>query len=125
MSLSFLLKFSICDIYMFCAILISGPATPGGPRGSWPTTFLRSKKKKGRPREKRKGFNAETIKRLSPRSKYYCFNHSRTSRIRKFFLSANHRGRQYFSVLHGPPHFEIHFAGPVYIILHKIYLYFK
>ena len=51
-----------------------------------PPTFLCSKKKKGRQREKRKGFKAETIKRLSPRSKYYCFSHSRASRIWKFFL---------------------------------------
>ena len=71
-------------------------------RGSHgPPTFLRSKKKKGRQREKRKSFKAEAIKRLSPRLKYYCFNHSGASRIRKFFLSANHGGRQYFSVFHG------------------------
>ena len=44
--------------------------------------------------------------------KYYCFNHSRASRIRTFFLPANHGGQQYFSVFHGLPHFEIHFAGP-------------
>ena len=83
--------------------------------GDMPPTFLRSKKKKGRQREKRKGFKAETIKRLSPRSTRYCFNHSRGSRIRKFFLSANHGGRQYFLVFHALPHplhFEIHFAGP-------------
>ena len=55
-----------------------------------PPTFLCSKKKKGRQRQKRKGFKAETIKRLSPKSKYCCFSHSRASRIRKFFLSANH-----------------------------------
>ena len=65
--------------------------------------FLRSKKKKGRQRRKRKGFKAETIKRLSPRSKCYCFNHSRASRIRKFFLSVNHGGRHYFSVSDGRP----------------------
>ena len=60
-------------------------------------------KKKGRQRQKRKDFNKETIKRLSPRSKYYCFSDSRASRIRKFYLSANLGGRQYFSVFHGPP----------------------
>ena len=53
-----------------------------GGHGSLPT-FLRGKKKKGRQRQKRKGFKAETIKRLSPSSKY-CFSHSRASRIRKF-----------------------------------------
>ena len=63
--------------------------------------FLRSKKKKGRQREKRKGFKAETVNRLPPRSKY-CFNHSRASRIRKFFLSANHGGWQYFSYSMAP-----------------------
>ena len=89
-------------------------------------TFLRGKKEKGRQRQKRrKGFKAETIKRLSPRSKYHCFSHSTASRIRKFFLSANHGGQQYFSVFHDPPppspkpspHFEIHFAGPVDLLL--------
>ena len=57
----------------------------------------------GETKAKKKGFRAETAKRLSPRSKYYCFSHSRAFRIRKFFLSANHGGRQYFSVFHGPP----------------------
>ena len=69
-----------------------------------PPTFLRSKNKKGRQREKRKDFKAETIKRLSLRSKYFCFNHSRASRIRKFFLSANHGGRQCFSLFHATPY---------------------
>ena len=66
-------------------------------------TFLRSKKKKGRQKQKRKCFKAETIKRLSPRSKYYYFSHSRASRIRKSFLSVNHGGQHYFPVFHGPP----------------------
>ena len=62
---------------------LPGPATPGGHESSppLPPTFLRSKKKKGRQKQKRKGFKAETIKRLSSRSKYYCFSHSRASRI--------------------------------------------
>ena len=79
------------------------------------TVFCVAKRKKGRQRKKRKGFKAKTIKRLSPKSKYYYFNHSRASRIRTFFLSTNHGDRRYFSVLHDPPHFEIHFAGPALI----------
>ena len=67
-----------------------------------PGTFLHNKKKKWRQRQKRKGFKAETIKRMSPRSKY-CFSHSRESIIPKFFFSANHGDWQYFSVLHGLP----------------------
>ena len=67
----------------------TGLARPGGRGGSCPSppspTFLSSKKKKGRKRQKRKSFKAETIKRLSPRSKYYCFSDSRASRIRKFY----------------------------------------
>ena len=79
-------------------------------------TFLRSKRKKGRQREKRKDFKAETMKRLSPRSKCYCFSHSRAFRIRKFSLSTNDGGRQYFSVFHAPAPspFEIHFTDPVH-----------
>ena len=90
-------------------------------RGGRPL-FLHSKKKIGRQRGKGKGFKAETIKRLSPRSKYYCFSHSRVSNYQIFFLSANHGGRQstaLFSIPLHPPHpaplyyFEIHFAGLV------------
>ena len=95
--------------------MLSGPATAAvhGPH-----THLCSKKKKGKQRKKGKSFKAETIKRLSPRSKCYCFSHSRASRIKKFFSSASHGGRQYFSVLlfsatvPWPLHIEIHFAGP-------------
>ena len=97
---------------------LPGPATPRG-RGCHASlllspTFLRSKKKKGKLREKKTIFKAETIESLSPRSKCYCFSHSRVYRIEKIFLSANHGGRQYFSVFHGPIHFEIHFAGPYF-----------
>ena len=95
---------------LHCLKIEAGPATPGGPEEPCPPptppylpSFLRSKKKKGRQRQKGKDFKTETIKRLSPRSKYYCFSHSRASRIRKFLLSANHGGRQYFPVFHGPP----------------------
>ena len=48
-------------------------------------TFLRGKKKNGNKGKTRKSFKAETIKKLSPRSKCYCFSHSRASRIQKLF----------------------------------------
>ena len=85
---------------IFSRVPNKGPMTQGR-WGAWSPTFLRSKKKKGRQRQKRKGFKAETIKRLSPRSKYFCFSRSRPSR--KVLLSTNHGGRQYFSVFHAPP----------------------
>ena len=44
---------------------------------------------------------AETIKRLSPMSKYHYFSHFGTSGVQKFFLSPNDGGHQYFSVFHG------------------------
>ena len=50
----------------------------------------------------RKSFKAETIERLSPRSKCHYLRNSGTSRIQKFFLSANHGGWQCFSVFHDP-----------------------
>ena len=53
-----------------------------------PSTFLHTKKKKGEPTKKRTIFKVETIERLSPRSKCYCFSHSRVSRIQRFFLLA-------------------------------------
>ena len=97
-----------------CSLNARGPATPGRPGGCAthpsppppPFTFLSRKKKKERQRQKRKGFKAEIIKRLSPRSNYYCFSHSRASRIQKFFLSINHGGQQYFPVFHGPTTFK-------------------
>ena len=52
----------------------SRPATPGH-------TFLHSKKNRETKGKKRKNFKGETIKRLSARSKCYCFSHSRVSRI--------------------------------------------
>ena len=58
----------------------SRSATSG--RGAWSPTFLRSKMKKMKQRKKRKSFKAETIKRLSPKSKCYCFSHSRVSKIK-------------------------------------------
>ena len=79
----------------FCAIYNLSSTPP-------PLFFLCSKKKKGWQRKKRRDLKAETIKRLTPWSKYYYFNHSRASRIRKFFLSAIHGGRQYFPLFHDP-----------------------
>ena len=70
---------------------LSGPATPGGE--AWSSTFLRAKKKKGNKAEKRKSFNAETIKIMSPWSKFYCFSHSRASRIQRIFFSTNLGGQ--------------------------------
>ena len=64
--------------------------------------FAQQKEKKKTKEKKRKIFKAETIKRLSPRSKCYCFSHSRASRIQKFFFSPNHGGRQYLPVFKGP-----------------------
>ena len=72
----------------------------GGDHGH--PTFLRSKKKKGKQRKKRKSLKVETIKRLSQRSKCYCFSHSRVPRNQKIFLSANYGGRQYFPLFHVP-----------------------
>ena len=46
---------------------------------------------------RRKGNNE---KRLSPRSKCYCFSHSRASRIQKKFFLRNHGGQLHFSVFH-------------------------
>ena len=65
-------------------------------------TFLRSKKKNGNKGKSRKDLKAETIKRLSPRLKCYCFSHSRAPRIQIFFLSANHGGRQNFTAFLAP-----------------------
>ena len=45
--------------------------------------------------KKRKSFKAETIKRLSPRSKCCCFRLSRASKIQKLLLSANLGGNTF------------------------------
>ena len=67
-------------------------------------TFLPSSKKKGKQKKKKKFIKKfiKFIKSLSPRSKCYCFSHSKASKIQNFFLSANHGGRKYFTVIHGP-----------------------
>ena len=67
-----------------------------------PALFCVAKRKNGNKGKSRKDFKAEAIKRLSPRLKCYCFSHSRAPRIRTFFLSPNHGGRQYFPVFLGP-----------------------
>ena len=79
---------------------ISIPERPGGPCPPLLfSTFLRSKKKKRETKKKRKGcFKAETIKRLSPRSKCYCFSHSRASRIQLFFVGQPRQPTILFSV---------------------------
>ena len=74
-------------------------------------SLMMSKRKKGKQSKARKTFKAETIKRLSLRSKCYCLSHSTASRIQKIFLSANHGGRQLFNVP-WPLHFQTHSVGP-------------
>ena len=64
--------------------------------------FFAQEKEKRETKEKTKSFKAEAIKGLSPKSKCYCFSHSRAHRIQKFFFSANHDGWQNFWVFHGP-----------------------
>ena len=76
------------------------------------TTFLSrkmDKKIKGKQMKKRKSFKAETIKRLSPMSKCYCFRLSRAFKIQKLLLSTNYGG----STFHGPSTYEIHLTDPL------------
>ena len=81
-------------------------------RGHSATTFLQAKRKKENKGKKRKTFKAETIKRLSPSSKCYCFSHSRASKIQFFFFFGQ---PCWTTVLASVPwlfHFEIHFGSP-------------
>ena len=80
----------------------SGPARKGHATPSPPQLFCVAKRKKLNKGKKGKSFKPETIKRLPPKSKCYCFSHCRASRIQQFFLSANHGNRQCFTVFHGP-----------------------
>ena len=63
--------------------------------------------------EKRKDFKAKTIKRLSPRSKFYCLSHFRASKTqkKKIFVGQQWGPTILFSVP-WPLHYEIHFRGP-------------
>ena len=79
----------------------TGTAKPWGPEGPCPPTFGVAKRKKGNKGKKRNSFKADTIKRLSQRSKCYCFSNSRASRNIEFSLSTNYGGRQHFLVFHG------------------------
>ena len=123
-----LLKKSLMEnfIFMQCLLLRSQgnwadiiyiparPATPGRVGGGMaPPLFCIAKRKQENKGEKRNNFRGETIKRLSQRSKCYCFSHSRAFKIQKFFYSANHCGRKkILSSVPWPLHFEIHLAGP-------------
>ena len=62
---------------------------------AWPPTFSCGKNKKGKQRKNRKSFKAETIKRLSPRSKCYCFSNFYCFILERLEF-------KYFSVFHGP-----------------------
>ena len=75
----------------------TGPATPWCTGKPLPPHFFAQQNEKMETKEK-KVFKTETIKSLSPMLKCCCFSHSRASRIKKCFLSANYR-RQYFSAL--------------------------
>ena len=77
-----------------CIIPNKADNTGGRASGAWFPTFLCSKNKKGKQRENRKSVKAETIKRLSPRSKCYCF-----SNVYCFILECLEF--KYFSVFHG------------------------
>ena len=82
-------RFSFLIIIIFAdvgyLVRLPEPATPVGPGGHTPPpTFLHSKNKKWKQRKKRKSFKAESIERLSPRLKCYCFSLSRVSRIQIF-----------------------------------------
>lgn len=78
-----------------------------------PQLFCVAKRKRGNKGKKEQSFKEETIERLSLRSKYYYFRHSRASKIEKSFFLVNYGGRKYFSVFHAPLNFEIYFASPV------------
>ena len=76
-----------------------GKSGGGGGRGGMASPlFCAAKRKNGNKGKSRKDFKAETIKRLPPRLKCYCFSQARASRIQKFFSPSNHGGRQDFPV---------------------------
>ena len=96
-----MLRSSLCD-YSDAYILVSGTIiingagnddaarrldragdTEGGGE-AWPPLFCGAKRKNGNKVKSRTDFKAETIKRLSPRLKCYCFSHSRAPRIQNF-----------------------------------------
>ena len=78
---------------MFPLAVMHSPPPP-----SLAPLFCVAKRKTGNKGKSRKGFRAETIKKLSPRLKCYCFSHSSAPRIQNFLLPANHGDRQYFLV---------------------------
>ena len=60
-----------------------------------PHFFVQQKQKREAKKKERKSFKAETIKRLSPRSKCYCFSNG-------YYFIQEHLEFKYFSVFHGP-----------------------
>ena len=77
-------------VYLLLLQQLQGRRVQGQPGG-------RQRKKK------KKRFQSRNYQKAVTKVKILLFQPSRAFRIRKFFLSANHGGRQYFSVFHGPP----------------------
>ena len=83
---------------------ISIPERPGGPCPPLLfSTFLRSKKKKGRQRKKGKGVSKQKLLKGCHQGQNAIVLAILEPLEFNFFLSDNHGSRQYFSVFHGPP----------------------
>ena len=115
----------LCFIFSFIFIVINhiqgqrhGRGGVGGPCPPSP------QKENGKPKRKITIFKAETIERLSPRSKCHCFSHSRVSRIQKIFLSATMAGCVQCISVPWPLHFEIHYTSPNITSFKQTYLFF-
>ena len=82
---------------------LAGLATPesGEPRvHTSPNTHTHFSIAKTKKENKgKKSFKKEAIKKLSLRSKWYCFSHSRASRIQELFLSASYSYQQWPTIL--------------------------
>ena len=57
----------------------------GAPHAPLSSCFTITKRRKGNKEKKRNSFKAETIKKLSPRSKCYCSSYPRASTIQIFY----------------------------------------
>ena len=76
---------------------LAGPATPGRPGGhGLPPLFFVVKRKSGEKGKKERVSKQKLLKGC------HQGQNVDVSAIQKFFLSANHGGRHYFSVFHGP-----------------------
>ena len=95
----------------------------GAPHAPLSPRFSLTKRRKGNKEKKRNSFKAETIQKLSPRSKCYCFSYPRASTIQEFYLQLTMVADNSFQYSMTPFTWNP-FPGPVFLNIYIGHCYF-